>query len=64
MNLSVRNLHDPLLASQVDQLLARHGLPPQFLKLEITESMIMSDPERALTTVRELSELGVRLRRR
>jgi diguanylate cyclase (GGDEF)-like protein len=61
VNLSVRNLHDPLLPSQVDQLLARHGLPPRFLKLEITESMIMSDPERALATVRELSELGVRL---
>jgi diguanylate cyclase (GGDEF)-like protein len=61
VNLSVRNLHDPLLASQVDQLLARHALPPRFLKLEITESMIMSDPERALATVRELSELGVRL---
>jgi diguanylate cyclase (GGDEF)-like protein len=61
VNLSVRNLHDPLLPSQVDQLLARHGLPPRFLKLEITESMIMSDPERALATVRELVELGVRL---
>jgi diguanylate cyclase (GGDEF)-like protein len=61
VNLSVRNLHDPMLPSQVDQMLARHGLPPHFLKLEITESMIMSDPERALATVRELSELGVRL---
>ena len=61
VNLSVRNLHDPLLPSQVDQLLAKHGLPARFLKLEITESMIMSDPERALATVRELSELGVRL---
>jgi EAL domain-containing protein (putative c-di-GMP-specific phosphodiesterase class I) len=61
VNLSVRNLHDPLLPSQVDQLLARHRLPPRYLKLEITESMIMSDPERASATVRELSELGVRL---
>ncbi len=61
VNLSVRNLHDPLLPSQVFQMLQRHGLPPQYLKLEITESMIMSDPERALATVRELSELGVHL---
>jgi diguanylate cyclase (GGDEF)-like protein len=61
VNLSVRNLHDPLLPSQVDQLLALHGLPSRFLKLEITESMILSDPERALATVRELGELGVRL---
>ena len=39
---------------------ALHSLPPQALKLEITESMIMSDPQRALATVQSLSDLGVR----
>lgn len=61
VNLSVRNLHDPLLPMQVEQLLTRHRLPARYLELEITESMIMSDPERALATVRELSLLGVHL---
>ena len=37
------------------------GLPAEALKVEITESMIMSDPDRALTTVTRLSDLGVRL---
>ncbi len=60
VNLSVRNLHDPLLSSQVGQMLERHSLPPQALKLEITESMILSDPQRALKTVESLSELGCR----
>ncbi len=60
VNLSVRNLHDPMLSSQVAQMLDRHRLPPDALKLEITESMILSDPQRALATVESLSEIGVR----
>jgi EAL domain-containing protein (putative c-di-GMP-specific phosphodiesterase class I) len=59
-NLSVRNLHDPMLSSHVAQMLDRHCLPPAALKLEITESMILSDPQRALATVESLSEIGVR----
>jgi diguanylate cyclase (GGDEF)-like protein len=61
VNLSVRNLSDQRLSEDVDRMLRRHGLPPQALQLEITESMIMSDPERALATVNQLSQLGVRL---
>jgi diguanylate cyclase (GGDEF)-like protein len=61
VNLSVRNLSDPRLPEDVDRMLRRHGLPPSALQLEITESMIMSDPERALATVNQLSQLGVRL---
>ena len=60
VNLSVRNLHDDMLSSQVAQMLDRHALPPAALKLEITESMILSDPQRALATVESLSDIGVR----
>jgi EAL domain-containing protein (putative c-di-GMP-specific phosphodiesterase class I) len=42
-------------------MLARYELPASALRLEITESMIMSDQERALNTVNSLAELGVRL---
>jgi diguanylate cyclase (GGDEF)-like protein len=61
VNLSVRNLHDPHLPGEVSRLLARHAVPADSLELEITESMIMSDPARALATVHDLTELGVRL---
>jgi predicted signal transduction protein with EAL and GGDEF domain len=61
VNLSVRNLLDPGLPTQISDLLDQHGLPADALQLEITESMIMSDPERALTIVGRLSALGVRL---
>jgi diguanylate cyclase (GGDEF)-like protein len=61
VNLSVRNLLDRDLPKEIERLLNTYGLPPEALQLEITESMIMSDPERALATVSRLSDLGVRL---
>jgi EAL domain-containing protein (putative c-di-GMP-specific phosphodiesterase class I) len=61
VNLSVRNLLDPGLPGQISALLDTYGLPADALQLEITESMIMSDPERALAIVGRLSDLGARL---
>jgi diguanylate cyclase (GGDEF)-like protein len=61
VNLSVRNLLDRNLPTEVGRLLRAKRLPPEALQLEITESMIMSDPERALLTITELSNLGVQL---
>ncbi|MGH3262582.1 MAG: putative bifunctional diguanylate cyclase/phosphodiesterase, partial [Trebonia sp.] len=61
VNLSVRNLLDRDLPKEIEHLLRTYSLPPQALQLEITESMIMSDPDRALATVSRLSALGVRL---
>jgi diguanylate cyclase (GGDEF)-like protein len=60
VNLSVRNLLDRNLPHEIERLLSDHGVPPEALKLEITESMIMSDPDRALATITHLSALGVR----
>ncbi len=61
VNLSVRNLLDRDLPREIEHLLSLHGLPPEALELEITERMIMSDPDRALAVVTRLSALGVRL---
>jgi diguanylate cyclase (GGDEF)-like protein len=61
VNLSVRNLLDRDLPKEIERLLNTYSLPPDALQLEITESMIMSDPERAMATVTRLSDLGVRM---
>ena len=61
VNLSTRCLHDPTLADRVLELLDRHGVPPALLELEITESMVMVDPDRALQVLRRLHESGIRL---
>jgi EAL domain-containing protein (putative c-di-GMP-specific phosphodiesterase class I) len=58
VNLSVRDLLDLDLPGQVASVLTAHELPPDALHLEITESMIMSDPDRALETVAHLRDLG------
>jgi diguanylate cyclase (GGDEF)-like protein len=59
VNLSVRNLLDQDLPRQIEERLARHDLPASALRVEITESMIMADPDRSLQTVLALSALGV-----
>ncbi|HUO71108.1 MAG TPA: EAL domain-containing protein [Solirubrobacteraceae bacterium] len=61
VNLSVRNLLDRELPKEIERMLDSCSLPPEALQLEITESMIMSDPDRALAIVTRLSDLGVRL---
>ncbi len=61
VNLSVRQIRQPGLAKTVQDVLDRTGVPPAGLELEITESMIMKDTERAVTTLQELHEMGVTL---
>jgi diguanylate cyclase (GGDEF)-like protein len=59
-NVSVLNLQDPDLLQYVMAGLANHGLAAGRLRLEITETAVMSDPEAALGAVKRLAELGVR----
>jgi EAL domain-containing protein (putative c-di-GMP-specific phosphodiesterase class I) len=59
VNLSVRDLLDRTLPQTIERLLDEHHLAPDALQLELTESMLMSDPERALSTVTRINELGV-----
>jgi diguanylate cyclase (GGDEF)-like protein len=61
VNLSVRNLDDAEFPRRVEQALATHRTPPDMLTLELTESAVMQDPERALPVLRQLHELGVSL---
>ena len=61
VNLSVRNLLDPEVPALIGDLLAVYGLAPEALQLEITESMLMSDPDRSLVTLTRLAQLGVGL---
>jgi diguanylate cyclase len=61
VNLSARNLLDPGLPREIERMLSACHLPPDALELEITERMIMSDPDRAIAILTRLSDLGVRL---
>lgn len=61
VNLSARNLHDPSLPSGIGELLERTGMSAEWLDLEITESTIMTDSQRALGVLTKLSEMGLRI---
>ncbi len=61
VNLSVVQLRQRDLFDTVNQLLARHGLLPQFLELEVTESITMQEAEYALELIGRLHEAGIAL---
>ena len=51
LNLSIGNLLDKELPRRFAELLQIYDVPAELLKLEITESMIMSDPDRVIETL-------------
>jgi diguanylate cyclase (GGDEF)-like protein len=61
VNVSGRQIVDPGFAGDVDAALGRAGLLPDRVVLELTETALVSDFERALACVRNLKDLGVRL---
>ncbi|HVF05134.1 MAG TPA: EAL domain-containing protein [Frankiaceae bacterium] len=61
VNVSARDLHDDTFCPRVREALDRTGVPASFLELELTERVVMADPERALENLIALSRLGVRL---
>ena len=61
VNLSTRDLLDQELPQKFDALLTQHRVPAEAFCLEITESAIMDDPQRALGTLNRLSALGFKL---
>jgi len=61
MNVSARDLEDVELPRRVAGLLAAHGVPPERVVLEITESALMRNPDAALPVLRRLAEQGIEL---
>ncbi len=61
VNLSARQLDMLDLADMVETVLADCSLDPQYLDLELTESLIMQNPEKAITTFIRIKEMGIGL---
>ncbi len=61
VNLSMRQLQDDGLIDDIRAALAEAALPPERLELELTESMIMHNTERAVRVLTEIKSLGVKL---
>ena len=61
VNVSPRQLNDPDFVNVVSSALQLTGIPAQQLWLEVTESVMITEPEQALASLRRLHALGVRI---
>jgi diguanylate cyclase (GGDEF)-like protein len=61
VNLSPLQLNQPNLPALVHEVLVQTGLSPRRLELEVTESALFKDYQRALDNLRRLKALGVRI---
>ena len=59
VNVSARQFFESDFAAKVAAMLACHGLPAAALEVELTESTVMSDPDRAIGQLTRLQALGV-----
>jgi diguanylate cyclase (GGDEF)-like protein/PAS domain S-box-containing protein len=59
INVSSQQFLDRGFADKVSALLARHKMDPSQLEIELTESTVMAEPERAVIQFRQLREVGV-----
>jgi diguanylate cyclase (GGDEF)-like protein len=61
VNLSARQFADSMLLPKLTQIIHASGLDPSSLELEITESVVMSHGESAVTVLEKLKSIGVQL---
>ena len=61
VNLSLRQLMDEHLLEDIKAALDDSGLKPDLLELEITESMVMHNPERLIGILTNIKKMGVRI---
>jgi EAL domain-containing protein (putative c-di-GMP-specific phosphodiesterase class I) len=61
VNLAARQLRERAFVARLAETLERHGVAPQWLELEVTESQLMDKPAEAMDALAQLKRLGVRL---
>ena len=59
VNVSAVQLHSPVFAQELHQILLDSGLPAKRLEIEITETALVRDLNRTLATLRQVKALGI-----
>jgi EAL domain-containing protein (putative c-di-GMP-specific phosphodiesterase class I) len=59
VNLSMWDLHDPTFPARIATLFGRYDVPPDRIRMEVTESAAMSDPDLTINVLKRLSALGI-----
>ncbi|MCH7623029.1 MAG: EAL domain-containing protein, partial [Nitrospinae bacterium] len=61
VNLSAHQFSQPNLVSMIGNIIEETGIQAKYLELEITESVLMDNPEMAAAQLRQLSEMGIKI---
>ena len=61
INISARQFHQANFVDTITQTLGRHGLKPELIKLELTESLLIQDVVDTLNKMEALRQLGVHI---
>ena len=61
VNLASTHLRQSSLPARVARALRRHGVPPDTLEIEVTESILLADPDLSTRIARELAGMGINL---
>ncbi|MBI5587559.1 MAG: EAL domain-containing protein [Deltaproteobacteria bacterium] len=61
VNISMRQFKEKDFVDTIAGILKKTGLPPEYLEIELTESIIMTDAEHTVKILRDLKALGIRL---
>lgn len=61
VNLSARNLIDDRCIISLKKMMEKYQTPPGMLELELTETALMQDPDKAIELLNQLSQLGISL---
>ncbi len=61
VNVSAKQFEDPQWLDSVREVIEQTGMPARYLDLEITESMLVNDPDRIVSMLAEVNRMGVTL---
>jgi diguanylate cyclase (GGDEF)-like protein len=61
INVSARQFRSGDLDKQLADAIERHGIDARHLEIELTESMLMQEPQRAIESMHKLKQLGVKI---
>jgi diguanylate cyclase (GGDEF)-like protein/PAS domain S-box-containing protein len=61
VNISSKQFLRSDIISEIQEILVQSGLPPEQLKLEITETALMEDRKEAIRIIKQLKQLGIQM---
>ncbi len=61
INLSALQFNHPLLIQKIEEMLSSEKLLPEYIEIEITESILMRDTKLAISNLNKLKELGIKI---